>query len=227
MIRHHYGRPIELLPSGPISFLQQRSNPSCYNASGCTPQESYYQTNKKIPIGSCHCPGTGLQGKFLSSSTYTDSILILITLVLINFLLLYQHTGTSAKTRSTTADAPQSSQPKRKGSKSTRLQAKRQRTATPSPPPVSPIPVESSPSPPEAQIQPAPSPLQPQEEAQTEQFQPEEPQPEETSADVHEQTADPASLIIASVVSSIQTSVVPPQGNVLSIYCRCTHFSNL
>ena len=36
--------------------------------------------------------------------------------------------------------------------------------------------------------------------------QPEEPQPEETSADVHEQTADPAILIIASAVSPIQTS---------------------
>ena len=39
------------------------------------------------------------------------------------------------------------------------------------------------------------------------------PQPEDTSADVHEQTADPASSIIASVVSSIQTSTAPPQGN--------------
>ena len=36
----------------------------------------------------------------------------------------------------------------------------------------------------------------------------------ETSADVREQTADPASLIIASVVSSIQTSTAPPQGNI-------------
>ena len=156
---------------------------------------------------------------------YTDLILIPITLVLINFSLLYQHTGTSVKTRSTTTDAPQSSQPKIKDPKSTRPQAKRQRTATPPPPPRSPIPVESSPSSPEVQTQQAPSPPQPQEEPQTEEPQPEEPQPEEPqpeeiSADVHEQTADPTSLIIASVVSSIQTSTAPPQGNMLSIYCR-------
>ena len=157
---------------------------------------------------------------FLNSSTHTDSILIPVTLVLINFSLLYQHTGTSAKTKSTTADAPQSSQPKRKSSKSTKSQAKRQRTATPPPPPRSPILVESSPSSPEAQIQQAPSPLQPQEEPQTEELQPEETQPEGTLADVHEQTADLASLIIASVVSLIQTSTAPPQGNILSIYCR-------
>jgi len=67
--------------------------------------------------------------------------------------------------------------------------------------------VESSPSSPEAQTQQVPSPPQPQEE----------PQPEETSADVHEQIADPAGSIIASVVSSIQTSTAPPQGKVLSM----------
>jgi len=39
------------------------------------------------------------------------------------------------------------------------------------------------------------------------------PQPEDTSADVHEPTADPAGSIIASVVSSIQTRTAPPQGN--------------
>ena len=71
------------------------------------------------------------------------------------------------------------------------------------PPPGSPIPVESSPSSPEAQTQQASSPPQPQEEPQLEELQPEEPQLEEISADVHEQTIDPASLIIASVVSSI------------------------
>jgi len=72
--------------------------------------------------------------------------------------------------------------------------------------------VESSPSSPEAQTQQAPHPPEPQEEPQ-----PEELQPEEISADVHEQTTDPASLIIASVVSSIQTSTAPPQGNILSM----------
>jgi len=130
---------------------------------------------------------------------------------------LYQQTGKSAKTRSTTADAPQSSQPKRKGPKSTKSQAKRRRTTTPPPPPRSLIPIEASPSSPEAQTQQAPSPPHPQIEPQPEEPQPEEPQPEEISADVHEQTTDPASLIIASVVSSIQTSTAPPQGNVLSM----------
>ena len=132
-----------------------------------------------------------------------------ITLVLTNSSLLYQHTGASARTRSTSADAPQSSQAKRKGSKSTRPQTKRQRTATPPLPPVSPIPMESSPSSPEVQMQLAPSPPQPQEEAHAE-----EPHPEDTLADVHEQTAGPASSIMASVVSSIQTSTAPPQGNI-------------
>jgi len=77
--------------------------------------------------------------------------------------------------------------------------------------------MELSPSSIEAQIQQAPSPPQPQEEPQTEELHLEQPQPEETSADVHEQTADPASLIIASVVSSIQTSTAPPQGKVMSM----------
>jgi len=55
------------------------------------------------------------------------------------------------------------------------------------------------------------------EEPYAEEPQSEEPQPEDTSADVHEQTADPASSVIASVVSSIQTSTAPPQGNILSM----------
>jgi len=141
---------------------------------------------------------------------HTDYVFTLITLVLINFSLPYQHTGTSAKTRSTTADAPKPSPLKRKGSKSTRSQAKRQRTATPSPPPVSL----------ETQTQQVPSPPQSQEEPQVEELQPEVPQSEEIPTDVHEQTTDSASLIIASVVSSIQTSTAPPQGNILSIYCQ-------
>jgi len=113
---------------------------------------------------------------------------------------LYQQTGKSAKTISTktTANAPQSSQVKRKGPKSTKSQAKRQRTAMPPPPPGSPIQVESSPS--SLEIQPQ-----------------ETPQPEEISADIPEQTADPVGSIIASVVSSIQTNIVPPQGKVLSM----------
>jgi hypothetical protein len=58
-------------------------------------------------------------------------------------------------------------------------------------------------------MQQALSPPQPQEEAHAE-----EPQPEDTLGDVHKQTADPASSIMASVVSSIQTSTAPPQGNI-------------
>jgi hypothetical protein len=63
-------------------------------------------------------------------------------------------------------------------------------------------------------MQQAPSPPKLQEEAHAEELQPEEPQPEDTSADIHEQTANPVSSIIASVVSSIQTSAAPPQGNI-------------
>jgi len=123
--------------------------------------------------------------------------------------LFYQQTGRSAKTRSTkvSADAPQSSKVKRKGPKSTKSQAKRQKTIAPPPPPGSPIYVESSPSSPDIQTHQAPSPPQPQEV----------PQQEETSADVHEQTADPVGSIIASVVSSIQISIASPQGKVLSM----------
>ena len=63
--------------------------------------------------------------------------------------------------------------------------------------------MESSPSSPEIQTQQAPSPPQPA------------PQPQEAPADVLEQTADPADLIISSVVPPEQTSTAPPQGNVL------------
>jgi len=63
--------------------------------------------------------------------------------------------------------------------------------------------VESSPSSPEAQTHQAPTPPR------------SAPQPQETLADVLEQTADPVDPIIPSVVSSEQTSTVPPQGKVL------------
>ena len=53
------------------------------------------------------------------------------------------------------------------------------------------------------------------EEPQLEEPQLEVPQPEDILADVHEQTADPAGSIIASVVSSIQTSTALHQGNIL------------
>jgi hypothetical protein len=80
--------------------------------------------------------------------------------------------------------------------------------------------VESSPSPPETETQQVPSPPQLQEAPQAEEPQQEEPQsetpqPEDALADVGEQTTDLAGLIISSVVSSIQTSIVPPQGNAL------------
>jgi len=103
-------------------------------------------------------------------------------------------------------DAPQSSQVKIKGPKSTKSQPKCQKTAPPSSPrPVSPIHVESSPSSPEIHTQQAPSPPQPS------------PQPQETSANVLEQTANPADPIISLVISSEQTSTAPPQGKVHSI----------
>ena len=131
-----------------------------------------------------------------------------VTFVLMKFLLLYQQTGKSARTRSaqTSADGPQPSQVKRKGPKSTKSQPKRQKTAPSSPPhPASPIHVESSPSSLEIQIQQARSPSR------------SAPQPQEAPADVLEQTADPADLIISSVVPLEQTSTAPPQGKILAI----------
>jgi hypothetical protein len=53
------------------------------------------------------------------------------------------------------------------------------------------------------------------EELQQEEPQLEAPQPEDAPADVGDQTTDPAGSIILSVVSSVQTSIIPPQGNVL------------
>jgi len=72
---------------------------------------------------------------------------------------------------------------------------------------VLPIHVESSPSSPEVQTQQAPSSPQPQEATQT----------MEISTDLPEQIADPVGPIIASVISSIQTSIAPPQGKVPSM----------
>ena len=51
------------------------------------------------------------------------------------------------------------------------------------------------------------------EEPQLEEPQQEVLQPEDISADVHEPTTDPVGSVIASVVSSIQTSTALPQGN--------------
>jgi len=150
--------------------------------------------------------------------------------VLINPFSLLQQTGASAKAKRQSADAPQSSQPKRKGTKGAKAGTKRQKVATPPPPPVSPIPVESSPSSPEAQTQQASSPQPMQETPQMEEFQQEEPQleapqSEDVPADVGAQTTDPAGSIILSVASSLQTSIIPPQGNVLSSKLLSMSFS--
>jgi hypothetical protein len=140
--------------------------------------------------------------------------------VLINSFLLLQQTGASAKAKRQGTDAPQSSQPKRKGTQGAKAGTKRQKVATPPPPPVSPIPVESSPSPPEVQAQQAPSPQSIQEAPQMEEPQQEEPQTAGTSADVGEQTTGPAGPVISSAVSPIQTTVVPPPGNIFQQYFR-------
>ena len=69
---------------------------------------------------------------------------------------------------------------------------------------MSPIHVESSPSSPKIQTQQVPSPPQLA------------PQPQEAPVDVLEQTADPADLIISSVIPPEQTSHAPPHGKVLT-----------
>ena len=56
------------------------------------------------------------------------------------------------------------------------------------------------------------------EEPKQEEPQQEEPQTEGTSADVGEQTTGPAGPVISSAVSSIQTTVVPPPGNISQQY---------
>jgi hypothetical protein len=56
---------------------QQRSEPGSFNAPGCAFQENYYEASKDIPIDSCYCFGTSSQCKFMTSPTFTDSILIL------------------------------------------------------------------------------------------------------------------------------------------------------
>ena len=134
--------------------------------------------------------------------------------MLINSFLLLQQTGASAKAKRQGTDAPQSSQPKRKGTQGAKAGTKRQKVATPPPPPVSPIPVESSPSSPEVQTQQAPSPQPMQEAPQMEEPQQEEPQTESISADMGEQTTGPAGSITSSAVPLIQTTVVPPPGNI-------------
>jgi hypothetical protein len=54
-----------------------------------------------------------------------------------------------------------------------------------------------------------------QEAPQMEESQQEEPQTEGTSVDVGEQTTGPVGPIISSAVLPIQTTVVPPPGNIL------------
>ena len=219
------GKPIDLFPSGPISSIG--NNAPTLAAIMHRGVRLKKVTTRRTQISPSVAASTLAQAFKVHFQTlsYRSHSYICCTCTH-KFPFLHQHTGASARTRSKSADAPQSSQPKRKGAKNTRAQAKRQKTATPSPPPVSPIPVESSPSCPEAQTQQAPSPPQLQEAPQVEEIQPagpqsEVPQPEDRSADVGEQTTDPAGSIIASVVSSIQTSTAPPQGNILlQKHCR-------
>ena len=211
------GKPIDLFPSGPISSIGNNAPTlAAIMHRGVRLEKVTTKRTKTSPSVAASALAQAfnvnfqiLPYRFRFRTCYTCTH---------KFPFLHQHTGALVKTKSKSADAPQSSQPKRKGVKSTRAQAKRQRTATPSPPPASPIPIESSPSSREAQMQQALSPPQLQEAPQVEEIQPagpqsEAPQPEDTSADVGEQTTDPAGSIIASVVFSIQTSTAPPQGN--------------
>ena len=229
------GKPIDLFPSGPISSIGNNAPTlAAIMHRGVRLKKVTTKRTKTSPSVAASTLAQAFKVIVKPFHSYRFYFYICHTCTH-KFSSLYQQTGASAKTRSKSIDAPQSSQPKRKGAKNTRAQAKRQRVATPSPPPVSPVPVESSPSSPEAQMQQAPSPPQLQEALQVEELKPEEPQPEvpqpeDTSTDVSEQTTDPAGSIIASVVSSIQTSTAPPQGNIFTkllpiIPLFCSHNS--
>jgi len=212
------GKPTDLFPSGPISSIG--NNASTLAAIMHRGVRLKNVATKRTQISSSVAASTLAQAfKVYLQFLYRSYSYIYQTCTYESFFL-YQHSSASAMTKSKGADAPQSSQQKRKGTKSTRAQTKRQKVATPPPPPVSPILVESSPYSLETQTQQVPSPPPAQEAPQIEEPQPEEPQPEVPqpeviSADVHEETTDPAGSIIASVVSSIQTSTAPPQGNTL------------
>jgi len=209
------GKPIDLFPPGPISSIG-------HNAPTLATIVHRGVRLKKVTTRRTHTPPT------VAASTLAQAfkaivkpfLFILITFtsatfVFINPFLLLQQTSASAKAKSQGADAPRSSQPKRKGAKGTRAGTKRQKVATPPPPPpASPIPVESSPSPPDVETQQAPSPPHPQEAPEVDEPQQEEPQAEGTSTDVGEQTTGPAGSITSSAVPPIQTSIVPPQGNI-------------
>lgn len=214
------GKPIDLFPSGPISSIGNNAPAlAAIMHRGVRLKKVTTKRTKTSPSVAASTLAQAFKVDFKPLHSYQFYFYICYACTH-KFSSPYQQTGASAKTRSKSADAPQTSQPKRKGAKNTRAQAKCQRVATPSPPPVSPITVESSPSSPEAQTQQAPSPTHLQEAPQAEEAQLagtqlEVPQPEDTSADVHEQTTDPAGSIIASVVSFIQTSTAPPQGNIL------------
>jgi len=230
------GKPIELLPSGPISLIgnnapslaalmhrnvrfkkittrRSKTSPTVAAATSAQAFKVDFLFPQFIPIpfytykiflGYIGCYGNFIGNFHCSTKFHQYSV----TFVLTKLLLLHQQTGKSARTRSaqTSADAPQPGQVKRKGPKSTKSQPKRQKIAPSSPPrPVSPIHVELSPSSPEIETQQASSPPQPA------------PQPQEAPAYVLEQTADPADLIISSVIPPEQTSTAPTQGKVLTI----------
>ena len=214
------GKLIELLPSGPISLIGNNSpSLAAIMHRGVRLKKVSTKRTKASPSVAASTVAQAFKVNFQILLPIPIPSLHLLHLYSQIFIVVSAHRYIG-KGQKYNCRCPQSSQPKRKGAKSTRSQAKRQRIATHSPPPVSPILVESSPSSPETQTQQIPSPPQLPEEPQVEELQPEVPQPEEISTDVHEQTTDPSSLIIASVVSSIQTSTAPPQGNMLSIYCR-------
>jgi len=182
------GRPIELLPSGPISLIGHNA-PSL--AVLMHRNVRLKKTTKRSKVSPPVVAATLAQAfKGTSIATGTSS-----------------QTGKSAKTRSTqtsSADAPQPSQAKRKGPKNTKSQPKRQRTAPSSPPrPTSPIHVASSPSSPKAQTQEALSPPR------------QVPQQQEAPADVAEQVVDPADLSTSSAVLPEQTITIPHQVEVI------------
>ena len=211
------GKLIDLFPSGPISSIGNNAPTlAAIMHRGVRLKKVTTKRAKTSPSVAASALAQDFKVNFYTDFIFTSNMLVLTNL----------HHGTSkpAHRQGPEAQVPMPpslvSRREKVSSKSTRAQTKCQRVATPPPPPVSPIPVESSPSSPKTQTQQEPFPSQPQEAPQVEEPHPEEPQlevpqPEDTSADVHEQTINPSGSIIASIVSSIQTSIAPPQGNIL------------
>jgi hypothetical protein len=209
------GRPIDLFPSGPISSIGHNA-PTLASIVHRGVRLRKVTTRRTQTSPTVAAPTLARAFKAICQIfSFMLTIFISAIFMLINSCSLLQQTGASAKARCESTDAPQSSQPKRKGTTGAKTGTKRQKVATPPPPPVSPIPVESSPSSPEAQPQQAPSPPPMQEAPQIEEPQQEGSQTEDTSADTGEQTTGPVGPVIPSAVLPIQTTVVPPPGNIL------------